>query len=35
MLNQVILIGRLTHDPELKILDDGKKFYRFNYAKMF
>lgn len=25
MLNQVILIGRLTHDPEVKVLDDGRK----------
>lgn len=25
MLNQVILIGRLTHDPEVKTLDDGRK----------
>lgn len=25
MLNQVILIGRLTHDPEVKALDDGRK----------
>lgn len=25
MLNQIILIGRLTHDPESKILEDGRK----------
>lgn len=25
MLNQLILVGRLTHDPETKILDDGRK----------
>ncbi|MCR3905804.1 MAG: single-stranded DNA-binding protein [Tenericutes bacterium] len=25
MLNQVILIGRLTHDPEVRILEDGRK----------
>jgi single-strand DNA-binding protein len=25
MLNQVILIGRLTHDPEVKVLEDGRK----------
>jgi len=25
MLNQLILIGRLTHDPETKKLDDGRK----------
>ncbi len=25
MLNQLILIGRLTHDPETKVLDDGRK----------
>ena len=25
MLNQVILIGRLVADPELKVLDDGRK----------
>ncbi len=24
MLNQVILVGRLTHDPELRKLEDGK-----------
>ena len=25
MLNQVIFIGRLTHDPEITKLDDGRK----------
>ncbi|MBR1416222.1 MAG: single-stranded DNA-binding protein [Bacilli bacterium] len=25
MLNQVVLVGRLTKDPELEIKDDGKK----------
>ncbi len=25
MLNQLILVGRLTRDPELKVLDDGRK----------
>ncbi len=25
MLNQTILIGRLAHDPEVKILEDGRK----------
>ncbi|MBE0700542.1 MAG: single-stranded DNA-binding protein [Acholeplasmataceae bacterium] len=25
MLNQIVLIGRLTHDPESKILEDGRK----------
>ena len=25
MLNQVILIGRLTQDPEVKVLEDGRK----------
>ncbi|MFA5560777.1 MAG: single-stranded DNA-binding protein [Acholeplasmataceae bacterium] len=25
MLNQVVLVGRLTRDPEIKILADGKK----------
>jgi single-strand DNA-binding protein len=24
MLNQTILVGRLTHDPELRTTDDGK-----------
>lgn len=25
MLNQLILVGRLARDPELKVLDDGRK----------
>jgi len=25
MLNQIILIGRLTQDPEVRILEDGRK----------
>lgn len=25
MLNQVIFVGRMTHDPEIKKLDDGRK----------
>ena len=25
MVNQVILVGRLVYDPELKLLDNGKK----------
>jgi single-strand DNA-binding protein len=25
MLNQIILVGRLTHDIEVKILEDGRK----------
>ena len=25
MLNQIILVGRLTHDVEVKTLDDGRK----------
>ncbi len=25
MLNQLILVGRLTRDPEIKMLDDGRK----------
>lgn len=25
MVNQVILVGRLVYDPELRVLDDGKK----------
>lgn len=25
MLNQIILIGRLTHQPEIRILEDGRK----------
>lgn len=26
MLNQVVLVGRLTKDPEIKNLDNGKKY---------
>lgn len=26
MLNQVVLVGRLTKDPEVKVLDNGKKY---------
>lgn len=25
MLNQLVLVGRLTHDPESRILEDGRK----------
>lgn len=25
MVNQVVLVGRLVYDPELKVLDDGKR----------
>lgn len=32
MLNQVVLVGRLTHDPDLKDLDEGKKVLSFNLA---
>lgn len=32
MLNNVLLIGRLTHDPELKNLEDGKKVLDFQLA---
>lgn len=32
MLNQIILIGRLTHDPELKTLEDGKKVMSLQIA---
>ncbi len=32
MLNQVILIGRLAQDPELKSLDDGRKVCYINVA---
>ena len=26
MLNQVVLVGRLTKDPEVRELEDGKKY---------
>mgnify|MGYP000069214310 CR=1 FL=1 len=32
MLNQVVLIGRLTKDPELKVLDSGKSVLNANLA---
>lgn len=32
MLNQLILVGRLTHDPETKILEDGRKVLEFTLA---
>lgn len=32
MLNQIILIGRLTHEPELKMLEDGKKVMSLQIA---
>ena len=32
MLNQLVLVGRLTHDPETKILEDGRKVAEFNLA---
>lgn len=32
MLNQLILIGRITHDPEPKVLDDGRKVLKFQLA---
>lgn len=32
MLNQLILVGRITHDPEPIILEDGKKVLRFQLA---
>jgi single-strand DNA-binding protein len=25
MLNQLVLVGRLTHDPETRVLEDGRK----------
>jgi single-stranded DNA-binding protein len=30
MLNQIILIGRLTHDPEVRILEDGRNELKSN-----
>jgi len=32
MLNQLILVGRITHHPESKILEDGKKVLTFQIA---
>lgn len=32
MLNQIVLVGRITHDPEAKILQDGKKVMKFQMA---
>ncbi|MDY0074946.1 MAG: single-stranded DNA-binding protein [Acholeplasmataceae bacterium] len=32
MLNQVILIGRLAQDPDMKTLDDGRKVAYINLA---
>jgi len=32
MLNQLILVGRITHDPEPTILEDGKKVLKFQLA---
>lgn len=32
MLNQLVLIGRLTHEPEPIILEDGKKVLKFQIA---
>lgn len=32
MLNQLILIGRVTHNPEPIILEDGKKVLKFQLA---
>lgn len=32
MLNQIVLIGRITHHPEPKILEDGKKVLKFQLA---
>lgn len=32
MLNQLILIGRITHNPEPTILEDGKKVLKFQLA---
>ena len=34
MLNQVVLVGRLTSDLEAKELEDGKKV-TFSYSKKF
>lgn len=32
MLNQLILVGRITHNPEPIILEDGKKVLNFQLA---
>lgn len=32
MLNQLVLVGRITHDPEPYILQDGKKVLKFQLA---
>ncbi len=32
MLNQLILVGRITHHPEPRILEDGKKVLKFQIA---
>lgn len=32
MLNQLVLIGRLTQDPEIKVLDDGRKVSHITLA---
>lgn len=32
MLNQLILVGRITHTPESRILEDGKKVLKFQIA---
>lgn len=32
MLNQITLIGRLTHQPEIKVLDGGKKVSEITVA---
>lgn len=32
MLNNVTLVGRLTHDPEPRVLDEGKKVLTFSLA---
>ena len=32
MLNQIVLIGRLVQDPEIKIIDSGKKVSEITLA---